>query len=189
MVPAWPKLAQGAPMPRKHGSFQAGAGDAQEERSCAQESELAGEEIDEMLLCAEAQNTMAKTAKGTVAAGDAVSGEDRDETMRKTGKESGEAGEAQDGSEAVQKKAKKAPPPVTGYKLYSKAVIAEVKQEHPEAGTQDVIKIIKKMYGELDEGKKQVCVRACVRTCVRACREPCFPTLLLLSQQPVLLAS
>ena len=142
-----------------------------------------------MLLCAEAQNTMAKTAKGTVAAGDAVSGEDRDETMRKTGKESGEAAEAQDGSEAVQKKAKKAPPPVTGYKLYSKAVIAEVKQEHPEAGTQDVIKIIKKMYGELDEGKKQVCVRACVRTCVRACREPCFPTLLLLSQQPVLLAS
>ena len=42
MVPAWPKLAQGAPMPRKHDSFQAGAGDAQEERSCAQESESAG---------------------------------------------------------------------------------------------------------------------------------------------------
>jgi len=120
---------------------------------------------------AEGKNKKAKTAKGAVAAGDAASGEDRDEKMRKKGRESGEGAEAEDGSEAFQKKAKKPPPPVTGYKLYSKAVIAEVKKENPEAGTQDVIKIIKKMYGELDEDKKQVCVcaRACVRACVRVC--------------------
>ena len=120
---------------------------------------------------AEGKNKKAKKAKGAVAAGDAASGEDRDEKMRKKGRESGEGAEAEDGSEAFQKKAKKPPPPVTGYKLYSKAVIAEVKKENPEAGTQDVIKIIKKMYGELDEDKKQVCVcaRACVRACVRVC--------------------
>ena len=118
---------------------------------------------------AEGKNKKAKTAKGAVAAGDAASGEDRDEKMRKKGRESGEGAEAEDGSEAFQKKAKKPPPPVTGYKLYSKAVIAEVKKENPEAGTQDVIKIIKKMYGELDEDKKQVCVCARARACVHAC--------------------
>ena len=105
---------------------------------------------------AEGKNKKAKTAKGAVNAGDAAANEERDEKMRKKGKESGDGVEGEDGSAAFQKKSKKPPPAVNGYRLYSKEVIAEVKKANPEAGTQDVVKIIKKMYTELDEGKRQV---------------------------------
>ena len=105
---------------------------------------------------AEGKNKKAKTAKGAVNAGDAAANEERDEKMRKKGKESGYGAEGQDGSPAFQKKTKKPPPAVNGYRLYSKVVIAEVKKANPEAGTQDVVKIIKKLYNELDEGERQV---------------------------------
>jgi hypothetical protein len=105
---------------------------------------------------AEGKNKKAKTAKGAVNAGDAAANEERDEKMRKKGKESGDGAEGEDGSAAFQKKAKKPPPAVNGYRLYSKEVIAGVKKANPEAGTQDLVKIIKKMYTELDEGKRQV---------------------------------
>lgn len=57
---------------------------------------------------------------------------------------------------AFNKKSKKAPPPqITAYRLYSKEMIADVKKANSEASTGDIVKMIKSMYAQLDEDKRQ----------------------------------
>jgi hypothetical protein len=103
------------------------------------------------------KNKKAKIAKGAAAVLSPPQLQDRDDTARKKkGAESANAGaEAEDDEvSGFNNKPKRPPAQVTGYRFFSKEVIARVKKSNPEANTQEIVKIIKKMYTYLEEGRR-----------------------------------
>jgi hypothetical protein len=103
------------------------------------------------------KNKKAKLAQGTAAVLSPPHLQGRDDKARKKkGAESANAGaEAEDDEvSGFNNKPKGPPPQVTGYRFFSKEVIAGVKKSNPEANTKEIVKIIKKMYTELEEGKR-----------------------------------
>jgi hypothetical protein len=105
----------------------------------------------------DSKHKKAKTAKGAASVMSPPQLQDRDDKVRKKkGAESANAGaEAEDDEvSGFNNKPKRPPPQVTGYRFYSREVIAGVKKSNPEANIQEIVKIIKKMYTELDEGKR-----------------------------------
>ena len=103
---------------------------------------------------AENKNKKPKTSKSAVASAGDRSVDERDEGARKMAGDGGADADGDGGAEAFQKK-KRPAPQMTGYKLYSKDVIVNVRKANPEATTGELVKTIKKMYGDLDELKRR----------------------------------
>ena len=102
------------------------------------------------------KNKKAKTGKGSAFVGKAPEVDGRDEKARKKSGGSGAGeGEGDDDGAGFQQKPKRPPPQVTGYRLFSKDVIGDVKTKNPDMTTQEIIKVIKRMYAELEAEKRE----------------------------------